>query len=44
MTTIATRRTARQLLADMEAISVESRQLLREFDGTIEDEIAIFAR
>ena len=41
MTTKANRRTARQLLADMEAISTESRSLLREFDGTIEDEIAI---
>ncbi len=41
MTLPSNRRTARQLLADMEAISTESRQLLRELDGTIEDELAI---
>jgi predicted outer membrane protein len=41
MTTTEHRRTARQLLADMEAISTESRQLLREVDIGIEDELAI---
>lgn len=41
MTTTERRRSARQLLSDMEAISTESRQLLREIDITIEDELAI---
>ena len=41
MTSPQRRRAARQLLMDTEAIMAESRELLREIDVTIEDEIAI---